>query len=312
MNSKRIKGFIYLLLLTILLYFVGRAIIQQIRNINWDTLKFNYVFLVLAITSDIITKIFVGILYNSLLRRLNAPLPYRIAMSISWLSLLGKYIPGKIAVLGSGMYLLSRYKVRTEISAIVPVLANGMVVISCLFLSLPLLFSQPAGNIIPFSQVWFFLLLFIGIIAIHPKVFLGLTNLLFRLIKRPSVQTKLTLKQMLSPYCVVLAQCIFSGLTTWCMIKALTIVSVSAIPMVISISVLAGTLGFLAFFSPAGLGVREGVYLLMLSSFIGSEMAVLTAVCLRLLQTTIDVAVGAVGLGLLRLTNTYDEKIKNV
>ncbi|MBU3948427.1 MAG: flippase-like domain-containing protein [Proteobacteria bacterium] len=311
MNSKRVKVFIYLLLSTILLYFVGKAIIRQIDNINWDTLRFNYTFLVLAILSDIISRIFAGILYSSLLRRLEAFLPHHVAMSISWLSLLGKYIPGKIAVLGSGMFLLSRYKVRPEITVIVPVLANGMFIISCLFLSLPLFFSQPAGNIIPFSQAWFFLLLFIGIIAMHPKMFLGLANWMLRLIKRPSLQTGLTFKQMLLPFCIVLAQCIFLGITTWCVMKALTIISVSAIPVVISISVLAGTLGFLAFFSPAGLGVREGIYLLTLSPFIGSEMAVLTAVCLRMLQTAMDALMGATALGLLRLTNTH-EKIKNV
>jgi glycosyltransferase 2 family protein len=307
MKSKRLSVFIHIMLMTILLYFVGKAIIQQSNKIYWETIKLDYVFLVLAILSDILTRIFAGILYGSLLRGLNACLPYRIAMSIGWVSNLGKYIPGKIAVLGSAMYLLSRYKVRPEITAIVPILANGMVVISCLFLSLPLLFSQEGMKIIPFSQAWFVPLLFIGTVGIHPKIFLGVANWLFRLMKRPAVQSGLTLKQMLLPFCVVLAQCLFSGITTWCMIKTLTVVSASAIPAVISISVLAGTLGFLAFFSPAGLGVREGVYLLALSSFIGSEMAALTAVCLRLLQTPVDVLMGIAGLGLLRLSSSQQE-----
>lgn len=311
MNSKKLRRFIQLLLLLTLLYFVGRVILHQISNINWETLKLNYVFLVLAITSDIVTRIFTGILYISLLSRLDSHLPYPIAMSISWLSILGKYIPGKIAMLGSAMYLLSRFKVRPEITVIVPVLANGILVILCLFLSLPLLFSQQGSDIIPFSHAWLFMFLFIGIITIHPKFFLGLTNWLLRLIKRPSVRIELTLKQMLFPFGVVLAQCIFSGITTWCTMNSLTIVSVSAIPIVISISVLAGTLGFLAFFSPAGLGVREGIYLLMLSPLIGSEMAVLTTVFLRLLQTAIDVIMGIAGLGLLRLAYMHEE-IKNV
>ncbi len=310
MKIKRLKGFIQILLLMILLYFVGKAIIKQISNIHWETLKVNYVFLLLALLSDIITRVFGGILYSSLLTRLNSFLPYRIAMSISWLSLLGKYIPGKIAILGSAMYLLSLYKVRPEIAAIVPVMANGLVAIVCLFLSLPLLFSQQGGKIIPFPHFWFFLLLFIGILTILPKNILRLTNWLLNLIRRQSIQTNLRLKQMVIPFGIVLFQCLFTGLTTWLMMRALTTVSVSAIPMVISISVLAGTLGFLAFFSPAGLGVREGVYLLLLSPFIGSEMAVLTAVCLRLLQTLIDLVMGIAGSGLLRLST--HEEIKNV
>lgn len=308
MKRNRISNFIKLLFLTLLLYFVGKTIIQQSRKIYWETITVDYMFLVLAITSDILTRFFSGILYSTLLRRLNTSLPVYIAISISWISLLGKYIPGKIAVLGSAIFLLSRYKVKPEISALVPMLANGMVVITCLILSLPLFFYHRVGaTILPFSQAWFFMLLFIGTIAIHPKIIIGMANCFFRLMKRPIVQTELTLKQLFLPYCIVLLQCFFSGMTTWNMIKALTSIDCSAFPMVVSISVLAGTLGFLAFFSPAGLGIREGVYLLTLSPIVGSDMASLTAVCLRLLQTLIDILMAILGLGLLRLTSDQQE-----
>ncbi len=303
MKNKKYRAFFHFSLLAVILYFVGKKIIQQGSGIHWDTIKINYMFLILAVLSDILSKVFSGILFGTLLSRMNSHLPYRITMSISWLSLLGKYIPGKIAVVGSAIYLLSRYKVRSEIAAVVPVLANGMVVVVCIFLSIPLLTS-------PHKSLWMnhinqsllFLILIIGIIMLHPKIFFWMTNELLRRMKRHFIENEMTFKRMLIPYGVVLIQCVFSGMTTWYMIKMLTMISTSALPMVISISVLAGTLGFLAFFSPAGIGVREGIYLLFLSPLIGSEMAALTVVCLRFLQTIIDVSMAMTGIGLLRLS----------
>ena len=52
----------------------------------------------------------------------------------------------------------------------------------------------------------------------------------------------------------------------------------------------AGAVGMLAVFAPSGLGVREGVQLLLLSRIMPTETAVALAVLGRLWSTAIDVA----------------------
>jgi len=302
MITDRLGNILKLFLLILLLYFVGRVFIQQVRLIEWESLKVNFLFLFLAVFSDIAARIFAGILYGSLLRRFNAYIPYHLAMSISWLSLLGKYIPGKLAMIGSAIYLLSKYHVKPEIAGIVPILANGMVAVACFFFSLPLFFAPERFFIKPIFQICFYVLPIVGIAVIFSKSWIRLLNWFLHFFNRPSIQAKLTFKVMFFPFCMVLFQCLFTGITTWWMMRSITFVSITAIPMVISISILAGTLGFLTFFAPAGLGVREAIYLLMLSSFIGSEMAVLTAICLRLLHTANDVIMGGAGLAFLHFT----------
>lgn len=311
MARKHLKSILKSTLLILLLYFIGRVFIQQIRLIKWESLDINSIFLCTAFLSDITARICSGILYGSLLRRFNAYVPYRISMSVSWLSLLGKYIPGKIAILGSAIYLLSKYHVKPEIAGIVPILANGMVAVVCFFFSLPLFFSSQKNLFEPFLQAWFYLLPLIGIALIFSKSWLRLINWAFRFINKPSIiYPKLSLKLMLYPFLIVLFQCLFTGITTWWLMRALTFISVTAIPIVISISILAGTLGFLTFFAPAGLGIREGIYLYFLTSLIGSELAVLTAICLRLIHTINDILLGGAGLTLLHFT-PYAKEIKN-
>ena len=64
--------------------------------------------------------------------------------------------------------------------------------------------------------------------------------------------------------------------------------AIEVAPAIISITALAGTMGLLTFFSPAGISVKDGIYYLFLSPLIGVEMVAIVIVCLRLLQTAID------------------------
>ena len=84
--------------------------------------------------------------------------------------------------------------------------------------------------------------------------------------------------------------------------------AIEVAPAIISITALAGTMGLLAFFSPAGIGVRDGIYFLFLSPLIGAEMAAIVVVCLRLLQTAIDLL--SAGLGGLML-HLWPKEVKS-
>jgi hypothetical protein len=53
--------------------------------------------------------------------------------------------------------------------------------------------------------------------------------------------------------------------------------------------------GVLAFFSPAGLGVNEGVYTFLLSDSLGLRVALTVALLARLWQTLLDLALGGAG-----------------
>ena len=60
------------------------------------------------------------------------------------------------------------------------------------------------------------------------------------------------------------------------------------------------TFSYLALFAPGGLGVREGIYLLVLSPVIGAEKTAIVVVALRLAQTLLELLLAAIGLWLLR------------
>ncbi|HOU50266.1 MAG: flippase-like domain-containing protein [Smithella sp.] len=59
---------------------------------------------------------------------------------------------------------------------------------------------------------------------------------------------------------------------------------------------LAGILGSLAFFTPGGLGVREGVMFMMLKQFTGIETALILPVMARLLYVIVELILGIAGI----------------
>ncbi len=308
---KKVIKVIKVIGLGVTLYFVGEALAKQLLHIKWRFIYPDWNFFCLSMLAAILMRVCVGGFYKILLNSFGHPLfPYHTAMAVSWISFLGKYIPGKVAIVANVVYLLSRYKIRTSLSVMIPILNNGMTVLVALILSMPVLFLPWAKETVHFSWRWMVVFIITFGISIWPRVFLSITNRLLRIIGRPPLNIILTLRQMIFPFMLVIGQCIFSGIATWCIVKMLTpSLPFSSIPTVISITALAGSLGIIALFAPAGLGVVEGIYLIALSPLIGSEMAALSAICLRLLQTSTDVLMAIVGMLVLRWKNV-DELVK--
>ena len=66
--------------------------------------------------------------------------------------------------------------------------------------------------------------------------------------------------------------------------------------------------GFAAFFAPAGIGVREGLVVALLSPAIGINAALYIALLHRLITAGIDIALGALALLLHSLRNRETEQ----
>jgi glycosyltransferase 2 family protein len=289
-----------------ILYFVGRAITIQIIQIDWATVKFDWIFLCLSIIFEIMARFLGGILYTSLLNIMKLQLPIKIPISISWISQLGKYIPGKVAFLSSTIYFFNMYKIRPAIATFVPVLANMITIWIALMLSLPLFFSLLEGQIAPFLNMALMIIAISGIICFQPSVLLMLGNFLLKKMGSPPLEITIGFFKILPSWGVVFFQCVCAGIAAWCMVKTIAFAEPQQIPIVISVAALAGTLGLLALFSPAGIGVREGIYLLTLTPVIGSQKAALFTVLIRLMQTIVDVVMAISGF--LILQNSHDRK----
>ncbi|MCX5672753.1 MAG: hypothetical protein NTU94_15660, partial [Planctomycetota bacterium] len=96
-------------------------------------------------------------------------------------------------------------------------------------------------------------------------------------------------------------QWLLIGMAFWLAARSVSDVPLARAPFVISASALAVTIGFVAVFAPAGLGVREGLLLLLLATVLGDATTALVIVSVRFFQVAVESLLAGVGLLILRL-----------
>jgi len=286
-------------LFAIVLVFVGRLLIRQIAAEDWSKIHFTPIYLVLAFLSALAARGMVVLSYRGVLAGFGVRPRWLQSMTIAWLPLAGKYIPGKFASVAGAVWLLRRNNVKTAPAVSAVFIINGLLVMVGLIVAGPLTLWAPVRRVLPQAWLWCSLVLAGGIVCLHPRVFALVGNFVLRKLKRPQFSLLPDLRHYVAPILVMLLQCASSGVAMWLLARSITEVSPLDIPLFISATALASTLGFLAVFAPAGIGVREGILLAVLSPTLlaGAGTAI---VAFRILHLLVELLLILTALGLLK------------
>ncbi len=303
MPIKR-KGLIIVryMLFSIVLYIVGKTLLKQMAQFNLSDFSIGTPYIVASASCEIFARLFISAGYWLILKFLDTPLPAKTVIGVSWLSFLGKYLPGKIAVVANAVYFLKKYQIPTSVAGVVPLLCTFMTIFVALLLSLPLLYSN--NDIQNISNMLCIILPFICVgtlFSINPSSFFCITNILLKRLGMYPIQLIFSVRQMTALISVIGLQCVFAGLSTWFICKSVCFMKLTFLPQIISTTAFSGVMGLLAFFSPAGIGVRDGFYFLILGSVTGSENAAMITIILRIVQTVVDLCTAGAGAILLYL-----------
>jgi hypothetical protein len=286
-----------MLLFVAVLVLVGRALVRQFLSVRWSQMELRWWPAALAVAATVLSR-GLGVLAY---RRLLAPAPrlpdWPEMMVVAWLPPLGRYLPGKVASLAGAIWLLRRYDVPAALAVSAVFIMNGLMVLLGLMLSLPLTVSPAVLERYPGVWAWSLGMMGCCLVCLHPRVFVTLSNQVLKRLRRPPLGRG----DYLLAIAVQVLQWLLMGLGLWLTALAVADLPVGSIPDFISASALSATVGFLAFFAPGGLGVREGILLVVLSPLAGAEAAAIIAVAARLVLTAADVLLGAAGLVLLRI-----------
>jgi uncharacterized membrane protein YbhN (UPF0104 family) len=119
-------------------------------------------------------------------------------------------------------------------------------------------------------------------------------------VMRVPVPLPVPLRPRVVAFCWEVAAYVLMGVGLFSLASAFETTSWSLIPVFIGALCLSGVAGILAFFVPAGLGVREGALAYMLSMFVTPGFAALVAVACRIWLTAGDAIAVAIGAAVLR------------
>jgi uncharacterized membrane protein YbhN (UPF0104 family) len=283
----------------VVLWFVGKALLKQIRMVEWSQVHFRAVPALAATLCTVGVSVAQLYVRRTLLIAYGYPVPWRVQIPVTWVAQLGKYIPGGVASVGGAMVMLRRHGVPGAVAFSVAVLLDGLAVMAGLIVSAPLLVSQPVRERLPDAWIVGAAMIAGGLVALHPKVFVGLLNVALRKVRRQPIQNVPPLHRYLWPVLCSFAQWLFAGMGLWFMTRTITDVRLAQIPLFVASAALAMTVSYLMPFAPGGIGIREGIYVVTLKSVVGPEVAIV-ALAMRVIQTIVELVLAGVGVWVMR------------
>ena len=210
--------------------------------------------------------------------------------SIFLLSLYGRYIPGGVwSVLGR-VYLCRLEGIPDSRSGM-SILIEQAYQVACagLVFAVSLLFWTETGSVTRVLPLVFILPLFF--VFLHPKPFLKIVNPLLSKFGKGPIHISLSFNNMLILAGYYSFHWVATGVAFYLFIRAFYPLEGHYIPVLCGIYAISFVAGYLAFFTPAGLGVREGALTVLLSLFIPMPIAIGVSLLSRLWLISVEIVI---------------------
>ncbi len=291
-SSAQLLGRILTVLIVILSFWF---IHQQIEssNINvLDTLLDAKPIIFMSIVCIFGVLILSPIVWKFLMLGSGADVPYRLCFGIWWTTNVAKYVPGKISLIAGRAYVARRYGSKVVLESFVweLIISVSSAVIAGLFL------LDLEG--ISTSTKW--ILVCVGLASLlpimSPKFTQAIVRKPFSILGRGewNHDTSMTRKYYSIALILMIVSWVLWGLAHQFILLGLGVDA--SLTLLIGSFSIAWLVGFFAFFLPAGLGAREGVFTFNLSLFLSGGIAGIVAVLSRSINVLVEIIVFVLGL----------------
>ncbi|MFH1147133.1 MAG: lysylphosphatidylglycerol synthase domain-containing protein [Pseudomonadota bacterium] len=299
LHALRRRAFLLLKIALFLavMWFVGRALYPAFHQIDPSKMHIRWGWFICAIFLLLFSTVAGSYLYSCLYKKLGESLSMSQAFTLLALPPLGKYLPGKVMALAGHAGIAKSFGIAFITSTTAILLVTGLGLVSIAILSLTLLLpriSHLTGGFAGLAAVG--VILPVMIVALHPRIYWRTINSLLIAFKKPPIAASFNLRTTALLFLTILMQhgLFISGLSA--VGFAVREMPMSVFPFLTGALSLSAMAGFVALFAPAGIGVREGVLLVILTPVLGAADAGVIAVFTRVAQTISDAVLGAAGL----------------
>lgn len=278
-------------------FFLVRTVVRNWQEVAAYDWRFNPWLLAASLLLLGGTIFYMIVLWRWLLVRLGARIKLGAAVRIFSISSLGRYLPGKVWQVVGMVYLGHREGVRAEAGVWAALLAQILAVLSGFLVAVGALFIEQERMLAVLLEraglesisLWWMVIPVAGILVlIHPRILERLTNWLLKLLKREPIKFNLSYPGLLVFFLLYIISWLAYGTAFF-----LFLASVNPLPLTDWVVVTGGftgayIVGLLAIFVPGGLGVREGILAVFLTSIVGPGVAVALSFGQRLWFTAVE------------------------
>lgn len=218
---------------------------------------------------------------------------FRTLSSIYAKAWMGRYVPGKVTWIAGKVYLASSQGISKSRLAVASTLEAVVQVVALTTVSL-LLVGLDVRTAVIWPEVKILLVLFavVMIVLLHPRIFNWMIQFVYRTVARKPAHPELqsNKKSVYSSFILYSIGTFVSGASYFFLVFSLVEgASWQLFFYIVGTYGLAGAIGMAIPLLPSGLGVRDGVQLVLLSAVFSKEISLVLVVYSRLWSSLIDV-----------------------
>ena len=208
---------------------------------------------------------------------------------------IGKYAPGKVWFTLGRMSMAKGEGIpedRTMVSVVVE-LAFSLLAATLLFGLAVLLI--PRAQIPPVVYL-LFLLAPLSLVAVYPPILNWIIRFALARLRRPVFELRMSYPRILRILVLYVLDWALQGACCFVLINSFYPMPLSRLPVLLGGYAMSWMLGFLVLIAPAGLGIREGVYTIILRTVMPEPIAIVSALVTRVWMTVSEVLMAGVSL----------------
>ena len=284
--ARRVVGPALILLAAV---FLGRALYEGLAEAREYEWRFNAPFLLLSICLISLYYLQQWGGWRLIMRSFGDPLGRGESMKIWFSTILGRYVPGSVAMVAGRIGLCRRRGIPGATTFASMVYENVLILITAVLVTAA---SVPLWPPFPYERYALLLAVLapICLALLHPAVFGRLANYGLRKIKREPLETTLPFGRVLALVFYYVGGWVILGLGFAALAASISPVSPGDVALLVGGYAFAWEIGFLALITPSGLGVKEVALALILGLVFPTPVAAAIVVASRLWQTLAELA----------------------
>jgi len=286
----RLKNTLSILVVSFILFYLFNFLYKNWCAVSAFDFRLHYNYLVISLILLFVYFLLRAGCWKIILKKMGIVLSMRKSMKVSFLSMMGRYLPGKVWMVVGKIYLSGKEGVPQKEAFSSVVMEIVLEMVTSIFFFFFYLFSVMEQPLLSPKVIYSLgILMVLGGSFLHPKIFYKIINNFLLKWKGEKVKECISYMDIIQLFVFYTIIILCQGGAFYFFVNTICYVPVDKILGLTGSLAVAGVVGTLSVFTPSGLGVREGVLALLLSSYIASPVAVLVALLARLWVTVVEV-----------------------
>ncbi len=293
-----IRRLITFAIVIIIFYFLLSSLIKNWSSIPFENIHFSLIHLFVSFIFLLINYIVFVEAWRTIIIKIGGLIDFKNAFWVMSASQTAKYIPGGIWFALGRMHLGRTEELKAETIGISVIIETGLTFLVGILICVLSIYAGGLREKVNF--VFMIPILIFFVVILYPPILNTLINTGLKIIRKPEINLNISYCQILQISVYFFGLWIAQIIGFYFLINAIYPVSLSKIFHISAAYTISWMSGFIVIFAPGGLGVREGMMSLLLSSFLPSPLAIAISFLSRVWITVFEIVVFFVGFAIHR------------